>query len=246
MAMTAALEIPPEQRRRILVVEDEEEILVLVRRILRSTGHEVDTARDGAEALAKIEARRPDLIVLDLIMPGVDGWGVLARLKTDPKPPPVVLLTGRTDYETFARGVREGAVAYVVKPFRFHELVATCQRVLLASTLPEGEAVPERRGGPRRFLIVETDVLDHDDKPMATGQMLELSLAGARLELGLALEVGERVRIAFHIPSGAPLHLEGEVRWRSATARGQVHGIEFCGLDDEVRRLLGTLLGPLA
>jgi DNA-binding response OmpR family regulator len=237
---------PGERRHRILVVEDEEEILILVGRILRSAGHDIDTARDGGEALAKIESRRPDLVVLDLIMPGVDGWAVLAQLKARNNPPPVVLLTGRTDYETFARGVREGAVAYVVKPFRFHELVATCQRVLLAGAGLEAGAVPERRREPRRFLIVETNVLDHDDKPMATGQMLELSAGGARLELGLALDVGEHVRLAFHIPSGAPLHLEGEVRWHTETPRGHVHGIEFENLADEVRKLLGTLLAPAA
>jgi DNA-binding response OmpR family regulator len=233
-----------ERRRRVLVVEDEEEILVLVGRILRSAGHEVDTARHGEEALGKIAARRPDLVVLDLVMPGVDGWGVLARIRTQPNPPPVVLLTGRTDYATFARGVREGVAAYVVKPFRFHELVATCQRVLMAGTLPITEARTERRREPRRFLMVEADVLDHHGKPMATGQMLDLSSNGARLELGLELEVAERVRLAFHIPGGVPLNLEGRVCWHAATAHGHVHGIEFQGLEDEVRQRLATLLTP--
>lgn len=246
MATASSTYSPGEKRHRILVVEDEDEILLLVGRILRSAGHDIDTARDGAEALARIEAQRPDLVVLDLVMPGVDGWGVLAQLKSQPSPPPVVLLTGRTDYETFARGVREGAVAYVVKPFRFHELVATCQRVLLARAGAEAGSVPERRRAPRRFLIVETNVLDHDDKPMATGQLLELSVGGARLELGLALDVGEHIRLAFHIPSGAPLHLAGQVRWHTETPRGHVHGIEFENVGDEVRALLGALLTPAA
>ncbi len=240
--MSAA--VPAPGKRRILVVEDEDEIQVLVRRILRSAGHEVLSAHDGTEALEVLARERPDLVILDIVMPRLDGWGVLKQLRGKADPPPVVLLTGRDDYDTFTRAVREGAVAYVVKPFRFHELIATCQRVLLAAAGAELQGGVERRHERRRFLIVEVDVLDHEDKPMATGEMLELSTSGARLELGLAFDVGERVRVAFHLPRGAPLRLAGEVRWKVATPRGTVHGVEFTDLGPEEQRLLGTLLAP--
>jgi DNA-binding response OmpR family regulator len=233
----------PTPTRRILVVEDEPEIQVLVNRILRSVGHEVDSAGDGAEAIAKVQARRPDLIVLDIVMPRVDGWAVLDHLRGLSSPPPVILLTGRTDYETFARGVRAGAAAYVVKPFRFHEFVATCQRVLLAASEAGSQVLHERRRHPRRFLIVEVNVLAHDDKPIAMGELLELSASGARLEIGLAMEVGERIRIAFHIPGGVPLHLAAEVRWNRPSSLGHIHGLEFVDLSPSDQEQLGTLLG---
>jgi len=236
--------VAEERARRILVVEDEEEIQVLVGRILRSVGHEVASARDGQEALERMAEERPDLVILDLFMPRMDGWEVLSRMRTHEDPPPVVLLTGRTDYETFARGVREGAVAHVVKPFRFQELIATCQRVLLATSLARPDQGDERRREPRRFLIVEVDVLDQADKPMATGEMLEISAGGARLELGMPFEVGEPMRVAFHIPRGVPFHLDGEVRWRKEAGQGYVHGIEFLHMTDGQRLLLETLLEP--
>lgn len=233
-----------ERARRILVVEDEEEVQVLVARILRSMGHEVETVLDGRDALQLIEASRPDLVVLDLIIPGIDGWEVLRRLAEQPHPPPVVILTGRGDYDTFARGVRAGAMAYVVKPFRFHELVATCQRVLQAAAFRDRPGARERRREPRRFLIVEVDVLGRDDQPLTTGELLDLSLGGARLELAIGLAVGDAVRLAFHLPGAAPLRLTGEVRWRSETTRGYLHGLQFVGLADQDRSLLVALLAP--
>jgi CheY-like chemotaxis protein len=94
--------------KRILVVDDDEDVQVLVCRILRDAGFEVDSAHDGATALGGSPGRRPDLVVLDLMMPGIDGWGVLERMRDMPKPPPVVVLTARTDFGTFTRRVREG------------------------------------------------------------------------------------------------------------------------------------------
>jgi CheY-like chemotaxis protein len=229
-------------RRRILVVEDEDEIQILLGRILRSMGHEVESALGGAEAIEKIDANPPDLVLLDLIMPEVDGWEVLRHIRQRPNPPAVVVLTGRADYQTFARVVQQGASAYVIKPFRFPELVATCQKVLLASAA-RSYVIAERRRGLRRFLIVEVNVLSHDDKPVALGELLELSAGGARLELGVALVAGERVRLAFHLPGGVPLRLTGEIRWCDATTRGFTHGLAFVALSASDQDQLNTLLG---
>jgi DNA-binding response OmpR family regulator len=232
-----------ERPRRILVVEDEEEVLVLVARLLSSVGHEVDTASDGEEALRKLETHRPDLIVLDLIRPGVDGWEVLRRVRALTQAPPVVILTGRGDYATFARGVREGAAAYVVKPFRFHELVATCQRVLLDAS-QQREVAGERRSEPRRLLVAEVSVLSRDGQPAATAALTELSTHGARLELAVALKIGETVRLAFQVRGDAPLQLVGEVRWRADAPRGFVHGLAFRDLAGDARQQLMALLAP--
>jgi len=233
-----------ERPRRILVVEDEEEVQVLVARLLSSVGHEVDTASDGEEALRKLETHRPDLIVLDLIMPGVDGWEVLRRVRALTQAPPVVILTGRGDYATFARGVREGAAAYVVKPFHFHELVATCQRVLLDAGSPKREVAGERRSEPRRLLVAEVSVLGRDGQPVATAALTELSPHGARLELAVALKIGETVRLAFQVRGDAPLQLVGEVRWRADAPRGFVHGLAFRDLAGDARKQLMALLAP--
>lgn len=110
---------PPVPAARILVVDDEEDGRLLVAQILQDAGYDVDAAVDGGEALERIRTSRPDLVILDLLMPFVNGWDVLEQIRRVPGPPPVVVVTARGDYETFTRGVREGAVAHLIKPFRF-------------------------------------------------------------------------------------------------------------------------------
>jgi CheY-like chemotaxis protein len=230
------------EHKHILVVDDEEDVQILVSRILRDAGYEVERASDGKEAIDKIEAALPDLIVLDLMMPVVDGWGVLQFLRTKKDAPPVVIVTARTDYATFARGIREGGTAFVSKPFRFHELVATCQRLLLPGT--RAASFPgDRRANPRRTLMVEVKVLSRDRSPIALGELVNLGPGGSQVDLGVPLEVGDTVRIAFHIPGGeAPLSLGGQVRWRSPAPRGFSHGVRFQDLSPLEERQLGELL----
>ncbi len=231
-----------ERRSRILVVDDEEDVRVLVARLLGAVGHEVESAADGAEALAKIGQQRPDLIVLDLLLPGVDGWEVLRQLQREPDPPPVVILTGRGDFATLTRGVRAGASAYVIKPFRFHELVATCQRVLLAVASGRRDSGGDRRRESRRFLIVTVDVLGDAGQPVA-GELIELSNGGARIDLAEPRQIGETLRLAFRVGS-PPLALDGRVCWRSETAHGFVHGLEFDAVGPDGRTQLAELLVP--
>lgn len=231
-------------RKRILVVDDEEDVQILVNRILTDAGYSVDSASDGQQALERIDERRPDLVVLDLMMPGLDGWGVLENLRQRPDPPPVVVVTALADYQAFTRGVREGAAAYVCKPFHFAELVATCQKVLLASASRSPTAQEQRRESRRR-LMVEVQVLSQENRPMALGEMVNLSLGGAQIDMGAELQLGERVRIAFSIPgSGFPLGLEGRVQWRLAAQRGFCHGLVFVALSSDEQRHLEELLRP--
>lgn len=231
--------------KKILVVDDEEDVQILVQRILKDVGFEVDGAADGAEAIEKLKENRPDLVVLDLMMPRVDGWGVLSFLRGLTDPPPVVVVTARSDYGTFTRGVKEGAAAYVFKPFRFHELVATCQRVLLSEAKRGVPAAQERRRDPRRVLMVEVKVLSRDLAPIALGELVNLGLGGAQVDLGVPLDPGTRVRVAFHVPSGGvTLGLEGVVRWRRPAEKGYAHGLSFLGLDADDERQLRDLLRP--
>jgi CheY-like chemotaxis protein len=111
-------------RRVILVADDDEDILTLVTAVLERAGHEVVAARDGAAALAAARDRRPDLAVLDVSMPELDGLQVVERLRDDDETRdlPVVLLSARVQEEDVARGFATGASAYVRKPFSPREL----------------------------------------------------------------------------------------------------------------------------
>jgi CheY-like chemotaxis protein len=111
-------------RSLVLIADDDADILSLVRAVLERSGHEVVAASDGAEALASVRAREPDLVVLDIAMPEVDGLEVLRRLRADPTTSelPVVLLSARAQEADVERGFAIGASAYLKKPFSPREL----------------------------------------------------------------------------------------------------------------------------
>jgi DNA-binding response OmpR family regulator len=118
---------------RILVVDDEDAILDFVELGLRYEGFDVELARDGLEALASITNRRPDLILLDLNLPGLDGLDVCrrARQMTDV---PIIMLTARGDVDERVEGLEAGADDYLPKPFKFKELLARVRAVLRRRT----------------------------------------------------------------------------------------------------------------
>ena len=117
----------------VLVVDDEPEIVKLVSKFLESRGHRVTVARDGQEALDAIAAEKPDVLVIDLNLPKVDGFEVTKRLKTDPatRELPIVMLTAAfPTVEEADRGLSMGADEYVVKPFLRDVLVHNVERLL--------------------------------------------------------------------------------------------------------------------
>jgi CheY-like chemotaxis protein len=114
-------------KRLILVVDDEKAIRELLSRVLSINGYEVEGAADGFEALARVAARRPDLVLLDLMMPVLDGWSVLDRLREHADPPPVIVVSAYLDR---GRAVAAGASGYLHKPFRSAELIDACRRLL--------------------------------------------------------------------------------------------------------------------
>jgi len=109
---------------RILVAEDEPGILAFVTRALRADGFTIDCAADGAQALGCVGRERYDLVVLDLLMPRVDGLSVLRHLRESQPELPVVIVSARTDLATKLRGFDLGACDYVSKPFALDELLA--------------------------------------------------------------------------------------------------------------------------
>lgn len=114
---------------RALVVDDEKDVKDFVSLVLEDGGFAVDCAGDGFEALDKIAATHPDVVVLDLMLPGIDGWGVLHRLRRLPHAPPVVILSA---YADGARALKAGAAACLSKPFLPGELLGACRRATAA------------------------------------------------------------------------------------------------------------------
>jgi two-component system, OmpR family, alkaline phosphatase synthesis response regulator PhoP len=114
---------------RLLLIDDDQTLLQLLSQYLRESGFEVHEAPNGKEGLRLAYAERPDLILLDVMLPGMDGWEVCARLRemTDV---PVIMLTAKATEADKLRGFRMGVDDYVTKPFSFAELVARIQAVL--------------------------------------------------------------------------------------------------------------------
>ncbi|HYZ11877.1 MAG TPA: response regulator [Actinomycetota bacterium] len=118
-------------RVRVLVADDDPVILRLIEVNLGLEGFEVETATGGEDAIAKAAQVRPDVILLDVMMPGVTGWDVAARLKADQATSniPLVFLSARSQDEDKRKGEELGVAAYVSKPFDPVELVATIRRL---------------------------------------------------------------------------------------------------------------------
>ena len=137
----------------VLVVDDEPTIVEVVGTYLERAGFEVERAMDGLEALRLAELHRPDLVVLDLMLPGLDGFEVLRRLRERPgKPVAVIMLTARGEESDRLVGLRHGADDYVVKPFSPAELVARVEAVLRrVSPPPEEDETPPIERGPLRI-----------------------------------------------------------------------------------------------
>ena len=117
---------------RILVVDDDNDIRRLVRTVCRSGGHDAIEAVNGRDALRALHAARPNLVVLDVAMPELDGWKTLARIR-DLSEVPILMLTARTGELEKVRALKAGADDYVTKPFGRHELSARIEALLRRS-----------------------------------------------------------------------------------------------------------------
>ena len=135
---------------RILVVDDEPAVREAIERALRLEGYEVALAADGHEALERIDQRPPDALVLDLLMPRVDGLELCRQLRHSGDRTPVLMLTARDAVADRVTGLDAGADDYLIKPFALDELLARL-RALLRRSEPGG------RGEPLRFADLELD-----------------------------------------------------------------------------------------
>jgi len=117
---------------KILVVDDEPDVVEVVGFRLQKEGYDVISAHDGPSGLAIALAKQPDLIVLDIMMPGIDGFEVFRRLKADQRTAniPVIMLTAKADSPSVAKGWMEGVDNYITKPFDVEDLVKSVKGVL--------------------------------------------------------------------------------------------------------------------
>ena len=187
------------QNARILVVEDDAELCALVAGRLGETGYEVDIATTGLEALARVEARVPDLVVLDIMLPELDGLEVCRRLRAAHPLLYIIMLTARTSEVDRVVGLEVGADDYVTKPFSLQELVARVRSALRRLRLTSEQAAHQdddesvltyddltidpvrrevRRHGDLLHLTVrEFDLLlflaRHPDRPFTRMQLLD-------------------------------------------------------------------------
>jgi len=129
-----------DEQVRVLVVDDEPNIVDVISMALRFEGFEVASASTGADAIASVAARRPQLLVLDVMLPDIDGFEVARRLASARAQVPIIFLTARDSTEDVVHGLTIGGDDYVTKPFSLEELVARIRTILRRSGLREEES----------------------------------------------------------------------------------------------------------
>ena len=144
--------------RNILVVEDDHNISDLIRMYLEKEGFEVRIAYDGGKAVEEYDAKAPDMVLLDIMLPVMDGWAVCAHIREKGKTP-IIMLTARSEEYDKLAGLEGGADDYVVKPFSPRELVARVKAVL-ARTMP----APVAEGNVYTFGNLVIDTASHSVK----------------------------------------------------------------------------------
>jgi two-component system response regulator MprA len=175
----------------VLIVDDDQKLLKMLRRTLVYEGFDVVTATDGHEALVQVDAHRPDVIVLDWLMPGLDGIGVMERLRAAHDETMILMLTARDAIEDRVEGLESGADDYLVKPFAPAELLARVHALLRRSAAAEKEqplsytdlaldpTTRETRRGDRPFELTPTEfdllhyLMRHPRQVLRREQILE-------------------------------------------------------------------------
>jgi two-component system copper resistance phosphate regulon response regulator CusR len=177
---------------RILVVEDEKKTAAYLKRGLSENGFTVDVAAEGEEGLRLALAGTPDLIILDVMLPGRDGWSILAELRRAGRQTPLLFLTARDAVRDRVKGLELGADDYLVKPFAFSELLARVHSLLRRTSNNPHE--------PLRIADLEIDLVQ--DRAWRGGRLLELTPKEFALLTLLARRRGEvlsRSLIASHV-----------------------------------------------
>ena len=197
-------------RQRILVVDDDKDIVRLVRAYLEKAGYDVFSAYDGETAIHTLRREKPDLLVLDLMLPDRDGWDITRLIRTDPQllATPIIMLTARVEDTDKIIGLEIGADDYITKPFNPREVVARVRALLRRSQLESGAAAQVLQVGGllldigRRELSVDGQAADLTPTEFellhvlmetpgyvfTRGELLEKGLGYAYVGMGRALD----------------------------------------------------------
>ena len=154
---------------KVLVVDDEENIRELLSVSLKFQGYQVDTAADGPSAIDKCRTRKPDVLILDVMMPGMDGFGLLRRLRADGVEAPALFLSARDSVADKVNGLTIGGDDYVTKPFSLEEVVARLQVLLRRSGFGE----ETKTSSKITFADIELD--DETHEVFKAGKPVQLS-----------------------------------------------------------------------
>jgi two-component system alkaline phosphatase synthesis response regulator PhoP len=143
---------------RVLIIDDEAPIRLLCRVNLEAEGMDVVEAGDGPSGLELARAEQPDVVLLDVMMPGLDGWAVAQELldDVDTEEIPIIFLTARAEFRDRARGLDIGGVDYITKPFNPVELAPLVRRLLERIELGERDAMRSEKLAELRTLVDET------------------------------------------------------------------------------------------
>ena len=142
--------------RRVLIVEDDHNIADLLRLYLEKENYEVTIALDGLKGMEKFREVQPDLVLLDVMLPGMDGWGVCRSIRSESKTP-IIMLTAKSETEDKVFGLKQGADDYITKPFEMKEVLARIEAVLRRSGIE-----PEKNARRLTFdkLIIDMDAFE--------------------------------------------------------------------------------------
>lgn len=213
----------PLARRRILVVDDQSSIRGVLEVALSEAGADVRTAPDGKAAIEMVRLGAPDLILLDLAMPGMSGWEVLEALQASKATAaiPVVLQTSAEDYSSYDRAKKLRVASFVNKPFRLSEVVETCRRILEGARPLQGRVEPP-------LVVPEVEVRDAGDALAGRGTLIDRSPGGAQVDLDRPLVVGQRVTLSVS-ERGQAVAQPAVVRWVTKVEGRFHHGLRLEG-----------------
>ncbi|ANB04411.1 histidine kinase [Streptomyces ambofaciens] len=227
----------PAVAARVLVADDNADMREYLTRLLDGAGYQVDTVDDGLAALEAVRADAPDLVISDVMMPGLDGLGLVAALRTDPRTVsvPVVLLSARAGQEASIEGLQAGADDYLVKPFAAAELLARVRanvelarlrnhqarwRKALVDSLQEAFFVCDEEGAVIEINTAFTDILGYDPEGLPY-QPVHPWWPDADVDPEAHREVGEAFAQLLNNPKGSytiPVaHRDGHRLWVTAT-----------------------------
>jgi DNA-binding response OmpR family regulator len=193
----------------VLVVDDDTDTREILRVALATSGYRVVAVGGATEALVVLESQHPDLVLLDLVMPEVDGWWVVQHVAAMPSPPPIIVLSGVARLPP-PTTLRPWLAGYMLKPFHVGRLLRACEHALKGHAA--GAAVSTRSG--TRYTFLSDATLQRVSGERYEGQLHEVSRGGFRVDVATDLQVGEDVRLSVRVPwEPERIPFTGRVRW---------------------------------